>query len=71
MLIPTYHSKFENMTQKLSNTIQFLGHDVLSDELVLDNQHSLPHNVVFQSSILNVYHKRVMDAKIRYPRFVY
>ena len=64
MFIPAYHSRFENMTQKLSKTIKFLGHDVLSDELVLDNKHSLPHNVVFQSSILNVYHKRVMDTKL-------
>ena len=71
MFIQTYHSRFENMTKKLSKTIKFLGHDVLKNELVLDNQHSLPHNFVFQSSILNVYHKRVMDAKIRYPRFVY
>jgi hypothetical protein len=45
MFMPTYHSKFENMTQKLSKTIQFLWHDVLNDELVLDNKHSLPHNL--------------------------
>ena len=64
MFIPTYHSLFENMTQKLSKTIQFLGHNVLNDEFVLDNKHSLPHNFVFQSSILNVYHKRIMDTKL-------